>query len=857
MPDLNLGTLVGYIRLDDSGVDDGVRGATSKIKGFGTTGAKEGEKAGQQIGDAAGKGTVDSFGKAEGPLGRKTRSIFGSVGRAAAGILGGIGVAQILTKGWDRLTGIENARAMLQGLGHDTATVERIMDDALASVKGTAFGLDEAATAAANAVAAGIKPGRDLEGVLRLVADAAAITNAPLGEMGEIFNAVAASGKLNTENMLRLQRRGLPVLVKLAEHYGVANDAAQKMVTDGEVSFADFADVMRDTVGGAALEMGNTTTGVIKNMGAAFSRLGADVLEDLVPTVKLLAQGVTAAVDAWGALPGPIKNAALAMAAIVALQKSGLFTQLATGAGALVTQLKGIRTEGLAASGVLGKLGKGGAVGLLVTSLFSLKAAWDATHRSLSDFNLSIDENTAKLDENSKATVRQNLAQYADLIAKAGISMDELVDAVASGNAAAHGFADELKAMETSGDKLVAIPKALFGTSSEANRAAVEVQQMALRIAEAEDAQKRHNQASEEGIELAEDSAIALGLQNVEIDGQMKVVDELGNVYDSTADAQEAFRDGTMESADTAERARRPFKQVGEDVQKLAADFLESAENAHRAAAGSDMVARALDKLLGRTPGVEEAVRRFDEILLKSAKSLELAEDDTGSFKKAIDLTTGAIDTSTDAGQKLYDWVTESADAARTASLETAAYSGETKTLTEAAKDAADKQAAQRKEFIEAGIQAGLTREQMKDLADAYFDMPSAIKTTVEANPDFSKVDAKIAALKKQIVKVNVQGDMGIRMGRGVTLMADGGWVSGGTPNRDSVPILGMPGEFMLSKAMLQGTQPVPPDVVNAVNQGASANPSVVQNIYPAAGMSEQAVADKTMDRLMFVMGAV
>src|SRR5690606_37813786 len=113
----------------------------------------------------------------------------------AAGVAVGAATGAALWRGFERLKGIENAEAKLRGLGHSAQTVEGIMDNALASVKGTAFGLDEAATTAAGAVAAGIKPGKELERVLGLTGDTATIAGSSMGELGAIFNKVAASNR--------------------------------------------------------------------------------------------------------------------------------------------------------------------------------------------------------------------------------------------------------------------------------------------------------------------------------------------------------------------------------------------------------------------------------------------------------------------------------------------------------------------------------------------------------------------------------------------------------------------------------------------------------------------------------------
>ena len=47
-----------------------------------------------------------------------------------------------MAKGFSRLKSLDDARGKLTGLGHDAKTVDGIMKDALASVKGTAVGKD-------------------------------------------------------------------------------------------------------------------------------------------------------------------------------------------------------------------------------------------------------------------------------------------------------------------------------------------------------------------------------------------------------------------------------------------------------------------------------------------------------------------------------------------------------------------------------------------------------------------------------------------------------------------------------------------------------------------------------------------
>src|SRR5690554_2351394 len=171
------------------------------------------------------------------------------------------------------------------------------MDNALASVKGTAFGLDEAATVAASTVAAGIKPGRELERVLSLVGDTASIAGSSMGEMGAIFNKVAASNRLSMAEVNQLSDRGIPILQMLADQMGVTAEEAREMISEGEVSFREFRQALEENIAGAALESGNTTRGAFANMMAAASRFGAAILEGVFPVAKQVFSGMIVLID--------------------------------------------------------------------------------------------------------------------------------------------------------------------------------------------------------------------------------------------------------------------------------------------------------------------------------------------------------------------------------------------------------------------------------------------------------------------------------------------------------------------------------------------------------------------------------
>ena len=232
--------------------------------------------------------------------GRKTSSMLSTALKAGAVATGAV-VAGVLgtalVKGFQRLNAIDQATNKLEGLGYSAAQVQQVMDNALASVKGTAFGLDEAATLASQAVASGIKPGKQLERQLTLIADTATIAGTSMGDLSDVFGDMYAQGNVTGETIARLRDRGVPALQILADSMGVSQAAMGEMVKNGEVSISEFTVAFEEKFGGAALKGGETFMGGLKNVGAALSRFGASVLGPVFEALPDLMGNVTDAID--------------------------------------------------------------------------------------------------------------------------------------------------------------------------------------------------------------------------------------------------------------------------------------------------------------------------------------------------------------------------------------------------------------------------------------------------------------------------------------------------------------------------------------------------------------------------------
>ncbi|MDR6691340.1 tape measure domain-containing protein [Microbacterium sp. 1154] len=239
-------------------------------------------------------------------IGSSILSGVGSVLKAGAigvGTVAGAALGTALFKGFQRLDAIDTARAKLTGLGNDANTVKDVMANALSAVKGTAFGLGDASTVAAQLVAAQIKPGQQLEGVLKSVANSAAAAGTGIGEMGSIYAKVASLGKAQNDVLQQVADRGIPIYQELSKKFGVTTDEIFKMASAGKIGFADFQEAMTSAAGTVASEMGNTVKGSWANFIASLGRIGAGLMSGLFPKVTPAIQAMTKAL-------GPLEDIA-------------------------------------------------------------------------------------------------------------------------------------------------------------------------------------------------------------------------------------------------------------------------------------------------------------------------------------------------------------------------------------------------------------------------------------------------------------------------------------------------------------------------------------------------------------------
>lgn len=213
------------------------------------------------------------------------RSLTSSITKPA--LVAGTAMAGITAKlGFDRLVGLDTAKAKLEGLGYSTKEVGSITDQVTHAIQGGMTTMAEGTDVAAGALAAGVKQGKELEKYIKLVGDAAVGSNRPVSEMAMIFNRVQGQGKLMTQE-LNMIEEGMPGFSNaMAKHLGVSYDAFREMVTNGEVSSKEFLEVMDDFAGGMAGAYSKSWKGMVQNSKAYIGQIGEAFLSSTFEQAK-------------------------------------------------------------------------------------------------------------------------------------------------------------------------------------------------------------------------------------------------------------------------------------------------------------------------------------------------------------------------------------------------------------------------------------------------------------------------------------------------------------------------------------------------------------------------------------------
>lgn len=363
----------------------------------------------------------------------------------------------IIQGGMRRAENIEQAQFMFKGLMKGSYEWSKIEKDLSYAVKGTAYGLDDAAKAASSLYASGVKltsQNGQMGSSLRAISGVAAMTGSEYADIANIFTRVAGQGRVMAVDLNSLSARGLNVAADMGKAFGKTEAEIRDMVSKGKISFEDLASVMDKLYGEHAKKANETYSGSMKNMFAALSRVGAKFATGYLENMRDIFNAVSPQIDAISKAIQPVidvVNNGFKSATKTLVDFIGTFKFVGEETKPVAALISEIGTRGKVTTQDLRKLAVRGkdSVGALARSMgVSEKAIWKMASKgkiSIDDFNKAMEDSRPRSDfEKGMESIASVAKPVNGFINQLGIVVQKVMDYLSASSGDATTFAESV-----------------------------------------------------------------------------------------------------------------------------------------------------------------------------------------------------------------------------------------------------------------------------------------------------------------------------------------------------------------------------------------------------------------------------
>ena len=251
------------------------------------------QKAGKQIAEYESK--LQSANRASGAA----ETGLSRLRNAATGLLAGFAALQAIKFVFVQAADIESQTRSLQVLTGSVQQAKQIVEELQQLGAVTPFTSSELIDAAKRLQAFGVEANKVVETTRRL-ADASGATGAELSGLVTAYGQVQAKGRLQGEELLQFQERGIALQEELRKMYGMTGDEFQKALSKGQVSAkAVEVALQRLTDAGGkyangAIAQSDTLNGKLSTLQDSFQRLAQNIGTFFTPVFKFLIDGINA-----------------------------------------------------------------------------------------------------------------------------------------------------------------------------------------------------------------------------------------------------------------------------------------------------------------------------------------------------------------------------------------------------------------------------------------------------------------------------------------------------------------------------------------------------------------------------------
>ena len=723
----SIGELVGFVKIDHSGVKSGMDAAGREVKaGMDRTGAAA-DKSGKDVGKKFGDGVAGSV---RGSLKTLSTAIVGAfaVDRVVSFVGDSIKAASDLEQsigGVDAVFGEyaanvhEKSRQAAQDLGLSKNAYNELITVSGAMLKNK--GLDDFAEQSQNLVKIG--------------ADLAAQFGGPTSQAVEALNA-AMRGESDPIERYGISLNEAAVNAKMAQMgleglEGAALDQAKTQArlaliteqsTDAQGAFAREADTAAGKAQRLSAEWENQQVALGEKLLPAMVAVTDFASGTLVPAFSGVVELFAGLASAANSLPGPVKTALLALVAFHLLK------------GPVVSMLDTTRTK----IDGLGKSLKGGGIA------GGAKAAGGALMSAFGGpLGIAIGVGTMALTHFWQEAEKVNA--IADTLA---------------------GTVDKATGAFTKASRTEA-KKALFGDLSVDDRKlleglGVDFDALADSALKGGDAYKQQRAELVDLMEQHQGIFTVFSSESKATEGLLRSYDRLGEGARDSADEAKRLADDEKDVGDEAKGAAPKVDNLADKTAALKTKSEEAAEKTKKLA---EAILDVVDAAVDSDSAEIDYEKTLDSVQERIAKRIQLEKDlkketdpkERARLKEELKEYAASLDTSTKAGQDnlqgLIDLATQARDSAEAMLANN-----------EGVKATADTMLKRRKDFVDLAMQMnggnkkaaedladkyGLTADKVKAMSDEMGKVPAEVVTDLKA--DISQAEKEIASLKRQL----------------------------------------------------------------------------------------------------------
>jgi len=222
---------------------------------------------------------------------KEAAASFKGFGKAAAIAAAAAGAAAFLKFSFGAAGELERQTKSLQVLTGSLNTAKKIISELQAFGAVTPFESQELIETAKRLKAFGFET-KQLVDVTKRLSDVAGATGADLGGIATAFGQIQAKGRLQTEELLQLQERGVGLGEELQKMYKMSGTEFSKALEKGQISAeaANVALIRLTEQGGkyanGAVAQSDTLFGKLSTLQDAFQRFGQNIGKFLSPIFK-------------------------------------------------------------------------------------------------------------------------------------------------------------------------------------------------------------------------------------------------------------------------------------------------------------------------------------------------------------------------------------------------------------------------------------------------------------------------------------------------------------------------------------------------------------------------------------------